>query len=174
MLKNNTGQTLVEVVVGLALAILVLGALINVVITSLYNANYAKSQAEATKIAQQMMEKIRIERDSLGYSKFIEVYGDTVNHSYKCYWYNSQVSPPIFQRFGNNVDECGLINKQDFTNPYSSSTKFKHLITIVTDPSGCGSNCAEVQISIYWADSNCPKNDLFCHKSQINSYLTKW
>lgn len=57
------GQTLMEVVVVSTVGILVVSALTFAVIFSLRNASFAKNQAQATKLAQEGMERIRTGRD---------------------------------------------------------------------------------------------------------------
>lgn len=166
---NNKGQSLVEVVIGLALAILVLGALINAVITSLYNSNFAKSQAEATKLAQQIMEQVRIKRDTLGYSIFSSTYGSTSDNTGVCYKFTGSDLVSL------GGGSCLTAVKQDLGSyAVVSSTKFKHFIQFTKNPSLCTPNCSEIRVSVFWADSNCPRSDSYCHKSEISSYLTLW
>lgn len=57
------GQTLLEVIVTSAVGILVVSALTFAVIFSLRNAGFAKNQAQATKLAQEGIEKVRSFRD---------------------------------------------------------------------------------------------------------------
>lgn len=57
------GQTLLEVIVTSAVGILVVSALTFAVIFSLRNATLAKNQAQATKLAQEGIERVRSGRD---------------------------------------------------------------------------------------------------------------
>jgi len=61
---KEKGQSLIEVVAALAIALLVLLALVRVTIVSMRNANFAKNQALATQYAQEAMEWIRSQRDA--------------------------------------------------------------------------------------------------------------
>lgn len=63
---NERGQTLMEVIVASTVGILVVAALTFAVIFSLRNANLAKNQAQATKLAQEGLEKVRSLRDRDG------------------------------------------------------------------------------------------------------------
>lgn len=63
---NEKGQSLLELVVSIAIAILVLGALTFAIITSLRNASFASNQAQATKLAQEGLENVRSTRDRGG------------------------------------------------------------------------------------------------------------
>lgn len=60
---SEKGQTLVEVVVALGVAVLVIIALVAATTTSVRNAQFAKNQSLATKYAQEGMEKVRALRD---------------------------------------------------------------------------------------------------------------
>lgn len=60
---REKGQTLVEVVVALGVAILVITALVAATTTAVRNAQFAKNQSLATKYAQEGMEKARTLRD---------------------------------------------------------------------------------------------------------------
>lgn len=66
MSSKQKGQSLLELIISLAIAILVLGALAFAVITSLRNAQLAKNQTQATKLAQEALETIRSLRDRNG------------------------------------------------------------------------------------------------------------
>lgn len=61
---NEKGQSLVEVlVVGVVSAIMII-ALVMIILNSLKNAQFAQNQTQATKIAQDTIDKIRILRDN--------------------------------------------------------------------------------------------------------------
>ncbi|MBI4038186.1 hypothetical protein HY387_00835 [Candidatus Daviesbacteria bacterium] len=61
--SREKGQSLLEVIIVIAVAILVVGALVFAAIFSLRNAQIAKNQAQATKLAQEGIEKVRTGRD---------------------------------------------------------------------------------------------------------------
>lgn len=60
---TEKGQTLMELVVVVAVIVVVVGALVFATIASLRNANFAKNQAQATKLAQEGIERVRSGRD---------------------------------------------------------------------------------------------------------------
>lgn len=62
----NKGQSLLELIIVMAVAIIVVGALTVVTISALRNANLSKNQLQATKFAQEGMEKVRSIRDRDG------------------------------------------------------------------------------------------------------------
>jgi len=61
--KSQSGQTLVEAVVVIAVGTIVVGALVFATIASLRNSQVAKNQSQATKLAQEGIEKVRASRD---------------------------------------------------------------------------------------------------------------
>lgn len=61
--KKEVGQSLVELVVVVAAMVIVVGALTFATIASLRNAQFSKNQAQATKLAQEGIERVRTGRD---------------------------------------------------------------------------------------------------------------
>ena len=61
--KLESGQSLVEVIVASVVGIFVVSALTFTTIFSLRNANFAKTSAQATKLAQEGVESVRTGRD---------------------------------------------------------------------------------------------------------------
>lgn len=62
MRNRQTGQSILEVIVAATVGILVVAALTFVTIFSLRNANFAKTSAQATKLAQEGIERVRTGR----------------------------------------------------------------------------------------------------------------
>lgn len=95
--KNNTqndhrayiisGQTIVEVLVALALITLFLSGIAIVELYAVRNAQYAQKKSMATSLARQQLERARVVRDSAGIS---ELYPEKC--SLACY-INSQLTP---------------------------------------------------------------------------------
>ena len=61
--KKLSGQSLLEVIVALAVTTLVLTSLVSATVVSVRNARFAKNQSLATKYAQEALERVRIYRD---------------------------------------------------------------------------------------------------------------
>lgn len=74
---NEKGQTLIELIVVMAVAVVIIGALVFVTISSLRNAQFSKNQSQATKLAQEGLERLRSARDRN--SSITGIPGDTVN-----------------------------------------------------------------------------------------------
>lgn len=106
---NNRGQSLLEVIVVSAVGVLIAGALVFATISSLRNANLAKSQAQVTKLSQEGIERLRASRDRNG-----EVYFSPLNRPL---WaddslWNSQIAsycanPCYFNISGSNLTNIG-------------------------------------------------------------------
>lgn len=62
--RGQQGQSLIEVLAALAIAVLVILALVHITTISIKNAAFARNQALATKYAQEAMEWLRSQRDS--------------------------------------------------------------------------------------------------------------
>ncbi len=60
---DKRGQTLIEVIVVITIGILVIGALVFATIAGLRNSQFAKNQVQATKLAQEGLERMRTLRD---------------------------------------------------------------------------------------------------------------
>ena len=68
---NQEGQSLIEVVIALAVAVLVLLALVGITISSINNASFSRNQSLATKYAKQVMEEIRNHRETVPWADFV-------------------------------------------------------------------------------------------------------
>ena len=62
--RNNEGQTLVEMVFALGVAVLVIVALVAATTVAVRNAQFARSESLAVKYAQEGMENMRVYRDA--------------------------------------------------------------------------------------------------------------
>ncbi len=68
---NNSGQSLVEVLIALAMTVLLLTALVIATTQSIKNSRFARTQAQATHLAQIEVEKLRNIRDEQGWKAFL-------------------------------------------------------------------------------------------------------
>lgn len=65
-MKNQSGQSLLELIIVITVTLIVITSLVFATLSSLRNAQFAKNQVQATKLAQQGLEKIRSSRDKNG------------------------------------------------------------------------------------------------------------
>lgn len=63
MFQSEKGQTLMELVVVISVMVVVVGALTFATIASIRNASFAQNQLQATKLAQEGIERVRSGRD---------------------------------------------------------------------------------------------------------------
>jgi len=71
-MKKNQGQSLVEMVVAIAIVMIIIVSLVAVATVSVRNANFSRNQALATKYAQEGIEEARRLRDEGGNSFFVD------------------------------------------------------------------------------------------------------
>ena len=76
MRTSEAGTTLVETIVALSIAVVIIGGITSLVITSLGNATYTKVQDQAESLAQEGIETVRQKANS-NYSFFVSTYNKT-------------------------------------------------------------------------------------------------
>ncbi len=74
---NKNGQSLIETIIALGIAVFIIVALTQSVIMSVKNTQFAKNQTLATRYGQEAIEKIRNVRDLLGWPTFYNNYNGT-------------------------------------------------------------------------------------------------
>ncbi len=79
MILTERGQSLIELIVVITVTVLIVGALTFATISALRNAQFATNQAQATKLAQDGIEKVRIGRDRNQCIKNLDSLGTQVN-----------------------------------------------------------------------------------------------
>ena len=94
---SNKGQTLIEFIVVISVALIVLSALTFAIISVIRNAQFAQSSAQATKLAQEGLERVKVirERDEVGKivytippgaNQFSDLWGITLTCPDNCYF----------------------------------------------------------------------------------------
>lgn len=74
LVRNNLGQTLIELLMALGAGVLIVLAIVGGLIMAGKNSQFAKNQNLATRYAQEGIELIRSQRDKLGWSTFYADY----------------------------------------------------------------------------------------------------
>lgn len=69
-MKNNSGQTLIEVIIAIGLVVLVLVTLVSALTLGIRNNEYAKNQALAKNRVREATEWIRSVREQMGWDSF--------------------------------------------------------------------------------------------------------
>ena len=136
------GDTLVEVLVALAVATVVISALTSLGIVTINNVRYIKDEDQSTKYAQEGMETVRNIRDS-NYLAFRNYDGR----------YCLGTDPTLT----NAVASCTITNLEDH-----------YIRSVQVTRNGCGGNLSSVTVTVAWSDTKC-LSGTYCHSSKISS-----
>lgn len=148
-MKNELGQSLIEVLIALAASVAVVSAIVVTVITSLSNAEFTKNQNLATGYSRQGMEIVRqIAKNN---------WNDFLTYASRNYCLNKD-SAALSLMTGLN---CGL----NIDNLYDRK------ITIIQTGSTYCTQSAEIYSSVSWSDSKCQTGSVLCHEIKLRSCL---
>ena len=147
--KNQKGQTLIEAMVALAIAVTILAAITTIVITSLSDTTFSKNQNLASEYAQQALEYIRGLANA-NYSSFKNTY------TARSYCLDNQNQLQTWS--GNcNLYLTGIFTKELDFDPTSSQ---------------CG-GFLQATATVSWSDSKCTNGQtLYCHKFAVSTCFT--
>lgn len=121
---SEKGQTLMELVVVVAISAIVVGALVFATIASLRNAQFSKNQAQATKLAQEGIEWVRLGRNKdSGITGGFNLSGNPVDN-----WQD----PDLWTRI---KGVCGTVSEFCYFN-IRSNGELQHLTAQTDIPSG--------------------------------------
>lgn len=148
--RKMKGQSFIELVIVMAVIVIMVGALVFATISSLRNAQLAQNQAQATKLAQEGLERVRTGRDR---NQAISALGSVTswngdatgtgaiwNYQINGNCGNTKIAPPIFCYF--NVSSQGILNYISASSTMPSSaeiippaTMFRRAIILSDDSS---------------------------------------
>ncbi len=154
-MKSEKGQTLIEVLIGLASGVIVVAAITIATISALSNAVFSENQTLATQYAQQGMELLRNMRDT-NYNNF------------------SVLSGPYCL-----ADGCTSLissNASCWTAPAQGCSQnigiFVRQATFEQKSSYCDGIGTKVTVSASWNDAKCTtSSNTFCHSTSIVTCL---
>jgi Tfp pilus assembly protein PilV len=169
---TEKGQSLVEVVIALGIAITIVIAFTNATLSSVRNSQFAKDQNQATKHVQESLEIIRAIRDqdsTVGGSPWSALWttnlsgANSGNSAYtgKCYTLDKTGVSYSF-----TMSEAGGSGSCSDTNDAVIDTQFKRKINISNDTTSIDKKL--IRVRVYWTDAK------GTHSSDISTYLTKW
>ncbi len=148
MRNNQNGQSLIEVIVASVVGILVVTALVLATIFSLRNASFAKNSAQATKLAQEGMEKVRTLRDRDGQVDYTILPGPPATYATKF----NDLWPPVSLICPTNCyfyfNASGVLSGGTDTTLESIPPNFQRQIVI----EDAGSNQKTVTVIVRWTD----------------------
>jgi type II secretory pathway pseudopilin PulG len=166
MLNSQKGQSLLELIVVIAVAVIVIGALVFATFSSLRNSQFAKNQSQATKLAQEGIEQVRTFRDRDGSviftyapdtktSKFSDLWSHNLNTecSNQCYFnfdknFDGQITS-IKERGGGQLENLGngLTREIQITDKSGSCP-----VTGVSPSPYCYKVEKHVMVKVFWTD----------------------
>lgn len=152
---GNRGQTLVEVVVAVAIATVVITALALASTNSIRNAQFSKNQSQATKFAQESLEHLRAYRDRYGFDALRKCVTPPGNYLE----IQTIDVPPTFD----TKTSCYFTAK-------SSGQKFETIYTRFVEVTEQNRDTLNVSAWVDWADAQ------GAHRmgSQVKTTFTRW
>lgn len=169
--KHESGQSLLEVIVVLAVGVVVVGSLVFATIASLRNAQFARSQTTATKLAQEGLESVRSARNRNGVIKGL--FSQDITWSDARLWGANAITdacskPCYFRLVGSS--ELDFISTQNTGKELPAGaetldTQFKRAV-ILEDDNGSG-NSKKVTVVVSWNDFS------GYHQSRLTTILRK-
>jgi Tfp pilus assembly protein PilV len=164
---NQSGQSLLEVIIALGIAVAIIISFTNATINAVRSAQYAKNQNQATKLAQETIEIVRTIRDQ---DRDIGS-GDT--------WSELWTTNMSATQTNGYKGECYSLDKQNFSLAKAASTSscdanrdqvideiFFRKINISDD--GSILTKKTIKVEIYWLDNK------GTHSAEVSTILTKW
>lgn len=140
------GQTLIELLIALSIAVILITIVTSTVVSSLSNAQSSKSRSTASKYSQEGMETIRRIRDSD--IKQFKNYNGTF-----CLG-KDQIT------LGNQATNCTTPNIDSFIRS-----------VVIENFPGCEPNVAKITVNVSWVDNKCV-NNTYCQKISLVSCLS--
>ncbi len=156
------GQTLIEVLLALGVAVIIVTAITAVIVTALNNATFTKNQNLANQYVQQGMEIVRAIRD--------KSWNDFFNYNLTNYCLPQDSTVPE-HKTGPSCEGQGDI--------FVGGVKFIREITLnrnYPDCRGPTNTKVKVTVKVQWSDSKCPEvppQARFCHEVKLVSCFTK-
>lgn len=145
-MNSQKGQTLIEALIGLAVAVAIISAIVIAVISSLSNAQLTKNQNQANHYAQEGMEIVRQIRNS-SWTSFTNL-----SSTYYCLSANSKTLTV------KGVNGCG-----QNVGIYVREIDIEH-----NSPSCSG--ISRVTVKVAWSDAKCTDTaNAFCHHASLIS-----
>ena len=165
------GQTLVEVIISVAVAVVLSVSLVAVTLMTQRASRSARNNTQASKLAQENIEQIRVFRDRNGFSALPTI--DTTNPTSECYVLNASGSPSSWS-FGSKRTSCtsntttmitctGSLCQESI--PFSGITFYRKILMTTPLPPP---NKKLFTVSVNWIESGVLKT------ASEQTYLSDW
>ncbi|EKD65260.1 MAG: hypothetical protein ACD_50C00146G0002 [uncultured bacterium] len=154
--KSQKGQTLIEALVSLSIAVTIIGAITVVVISSLNNAIFTRNQNQATQYAQEGIETVK--RISQSQVSFF----DLSQQGDYCLGPDLTLQLLVLP----NPGRCPEEQRVDI---------FEREVNITHGNTDCSGN-TKIIVTVQWADNKCTAavGSPYCHKVELRSCLTDY
>ena len=158
---NQKGQTLIEALVSLSIAVAVISAITVVVLSSLNNATFTRNQNQATQYAQEGLEITK--RIALSHTgEFASTEGVYCLDENKTIL-DTPLYNPGSGRCGFNISTGAVKNIKD---------TFSREIQIEHDSPECDGS-RKIIVRVQWSDNKCENTSgPFCHQVELSSCLS--
>lgn len=162
-MHNDNGQALLEVAVTIGVATIIIAALAITTVIGLRNSQFAQNQAQATKLAQEAIEKVKTMKNRdipicIGSAPYTLYYWDESNLSNV--WgrtfgtYNPLSSPPcadcIFKL--QSTPNCGLVQTPQASPESLLDSKFERIV-LVEEEGALSNKQKKITAQVSWKDS---------------------
>jgi len=157
-MNTEGGQTLIETVVALGIAVIVITAITYTVISSLKNAEFANAQNQAGQYAQQAMEIIR----SMKYTNYAQL--KDLTGSYCMADTCSEINTITGDACGPKGVQCGQ-NVGVFVREVD--------IQQGADATLCSTVGTQISVVVSWSDGQCTnQSNPFCHRVKTTTCIS--
>lgn len=152
--KLLRGQSLIEVIVALGVAVILAVSLITTSLITQKSARSARNNTQATKLVQEYLEQIRIFRDRKGFPALVDT---PITPSPPCHTLNTTDADPVNW----TLVVCSGGSGQSLT---FNNTQFTRKLVIAN----AGTNGKLITVSVSWSESGGPK------AVSTQTFLTDW
>lgn len=158
------GQTLIEVLIALSIAVVIVTAVAVSVLSALNNAQFTKNQNMATQYVQEGMEIVRNIRNS-NWDSFKNLSG-----AY-CLDKNSAdliAKVPQDMNFENGCPHPGVPPQN--LDIFARQVNIEYAPVPSTAPAPCSNSERKVTVLVSWASGKCTNpSDVYCHSAKVSS-----
>lgn len=173
--QTEAGQSLIEVMVAVTVGILVVSALTFATIFSLRNAGSAKASAQATKLAQEGIERVRTGRDrSIAITGNFQIGSQSISSWDDPNLWANRISSNCTPNCYFNVSSSGglqyLTATSSLPETAESNGQFKRVV-ILSDDAGYQTE-KKVTVIVTWNDFACGITPN-CHESKLTTILRR-
>lgn len=166
---KSRGQTLVETVIALAVALIIISSITILVVTALSNAQYSRQQNVAAQYAQELMSQIRDYKDT-NPAGFFANFGNKLICVGK--------GESVFSAPSRSVGVCGEFSCPPPSPPrniINTDGQYRRQVCSInhapSDPANktpCGPNTIFTTVDVMWSDGKCQSGNP-CHSVTLNS-----